>query len=187
MKTFTIKDFILYNSTCFICYNKTIFSPLNKRVTGESKISYHITNNDLVMVLKTSYNGNLNLYIDLLSNTFKTSNYDNLGYFLFKNDIYLKSFCNNCQSSICSEKIEFDLYRLHIKPFSLLNEMLYFNHNNIYYSVISDFIDNKTIIISDSGILDPNISKIELPLMPLYILKTKQKLIESISVYTLFS
>lgn len=194
MKQFTVKDFIKYNGPCFNCNN-----PINFRV-GVSNY-----NADAVATLRPSFKNDhfsvdvqiknsrsLQLWVFYKTNKIVTSDIKEFKSFVRDHSVYLKSYCDKCYCSIESKALEFDTDNLFIKPVGIARESLHVD-------------TEKAIIHIESYDLDPNNSgtvatitslekkatappaRINLPLIPLYKFQTKEKMLEKLKTYIVFS
>jgi hypothetical protein len=197
MKQFTVKDFITYNAPCFSCGESIIleFGSVelinNGKVSGQSPVFLKpIVSKDRTEIsLKISYVGSLQLWIFHKSNKFLTTNFTGLSEYLNTHKLFLRSRCNKCNSLIDSQFIEFNLKSGFIKPVGISAEYLSIQDKSHLYCIHSKFLDDKTIIIADRIDKTTPVSgvRIEIPLLPLYKFKDKEKIISKIKTYILFS
>ncbi len=192
MKTFTVKDFITYNSPCFSCGSKISFKIGVSFIKNRQPSTYlvPIVSSDFIEIdLKINYNNGLKLKILPKTNKFTVSSMKGLTTYLEKHNLFLRSYCDNCRTCIDSQFLEFNLLKEFIKPVGISDERLIVRNGNYMYELYSSFIDNySSLFISQPPIntLNSNI-RIELPLLPMYKLKNKEHFIKKVKTYILFS
>lgn len=192
MKKFTVKDFIVYNNPCFSCGNKISFRFVAQTLAKLDAPVYlkTSTNPEKVEVdLRTTYKDTLRLVVDHKSNKISTNNPQELTKYLERHKLFLNSACNKCYTTIESQFLEFNLKKGFILPVGLSHEMLMLSDNKNMYQARTSFIDEKTIVTVDKINKTIPISPVQfnLPLLPLYKFKTREKFITKITTYLIFS
>jgi hypothetical protein len=191
MKSFTVKDFITYNSPCFICESKinfTIGVLFNKKHQPTLYLTPFVTNDFIEVNLKFKYSDNgLKLKIFPKTNRFEISSMKNFMKYLEEHKLFLRSYCDTCYTRIESNPIEFNLLKFFIAPAFINDESVIVKNDNSLYELYSLFDQNySTLIVSRTDIVAPPI-RIELPLLPIYKLKNRDRFIEKVKTYILFS
>jgi hypothetical protein len=191
MKQFTVKDFIAYNNPCFSCQRAISFricvaiKPDGTAVSLRPTVSLDQTEIDL----KTTYLDTLKLWIFHTTNKIISSNFSELTEYLNNNTIFLMSTCDNCGTGIQSEVLTFNLDKGYIKPVTINSEGLIIYDDKSLYEIFSDFENKKTSVLIN--VLDKThpISPVrfELPLLPLYKFKTRERILEKLKTYLTFS
>jgi hypothetical protein len=191
MKTFTVKDFITYNSPCFSCGSKISFKIGVSFIKNRQPSTYlvPIVSSDFIEIdLKINYNNGLKLKILPKTNKFTVSSMKGLTTYLEKHNLFLRSYCDNCRTCIDSQFLEFNLLKEFIKPVEISDERLFVRNNNYKYELYSYFTHSYSVlIISDQTNIANNSIRIELPLLPMYKLKNKEHFIKKVKTYILFS
>jgi hypothetical protein len=186
----TVKDVIEYNSPCFNCNNSIlvkicIVNP--EKISLDNRVNMIYSNNILECNLNIKYNSILNLKIDPKRNKFYTSHPQALTKFLSDYRLHLVSYCDGCQTEIHSNDLVFDFNKSIIEPTDIAREILYVNDNDTAYQIVSA----KHFDISQLIIKYVNQNKepfyLKLPFIPLSQFKTKEKFIQKIKTYLLFS
>jgi len=192
MKKFTVKDFIAYNSPCFSCGEKINFKfkiEFGKEFRQQNFLRVLVGPNSCLTNLRLNYSSTLQLEIFHETNKILTNNLPELKSYLNNNDLYLYNKCDKCFTTITSQRLEFNLDKLFINPVELAREMLVVSNETHMYSLVSSFTDATTTAYVD--LLDESIPvsfvKFTLPLLPLYKIKTREKLINKIKTYLTFS
>jgi hypothetical protein len=190
MKTFTLKDFINYNNPCFSCGEKISFrvfswlkDPSTSSVILHSNVTKHQTEIELIITYATT----LKLIINHISNKIITTDMLYLTEYLETHTLHLGSICNSCYTTITSTYLEFNLQKGFLLPTQISKESLILKDNKNYYQINSSFIDNKSTIIVDRTDKVSSPIRMNLPLLPLYKLKTKERCLQKIKTYILFS
>lgn len=190
MKTFTIKDFINYNGPCFSCKSKINFRVGVSIVNSQQPSIYlvpTVTNDFIEIDLKHKYNSELKLKIFPKTNKFSTSNTARLIKYLDDKKLSLRSRCDGCGTNIDSESLEFNFLQCFIKPVGICDEKLVVTHDKHLYEVYSYFTDNRSTIVFIKIDSNEDGKWVSLPLLPLYKFKNKEKFLEKIKTYILFS
>ncbi len=187
MKNFTVKDFILYNGPCFSCGKKVTINVLSNNPESNQfqKLPQFLKNNIIDVTLRIKYSHSLNLQISISDNKFKVSNMEEFISYLGCRELYISSNCKFCQNFIYSNPLQFDR-KMFIRPITILREVLSTTSKNVFYSLMSEYSENETKI----NVLDKNTNKMmkmNIPLLPLYRFKTKEKLVNKMRTYILFS
>lgn len=190
MKLFTVKDFIKYNSPCFYCNTQIMFVLLDLwDLNGQpEKGTIHpvIFPTYTSIPLEITYRNRLILHIHHKNNRIETNDIDLLKNFFGKHTIVLKSICDQCHTNIFSNPMEIDYDKMYVKPVSLRVEKIEFKDDKYFYSVRTDYLENNTVItVSSRSTTQQHIFKSSLH--PLFKFKTKEKLMEKIRTYMLFS
>lgn len=198
MKKFTVKDFILYNSPCFICnHENNFYFEIDK--TGESpnfigRVSKRamVTKDYTSVELIVHYSKNLFIKIDHKTNKFTTSSVPDLINYLKENSLSMRISCTKCAASITTNYLDFNLDKLFVYPATLHTEMYLVVDENNSYSVCSSFnIKKQSILtVSKNSDIKKNVHKpqtLYLPLIPIYKFKTREKFLNKIKTYIIFS
>jgi hypothetical protein len=193
MKKFTVKDFILYNSPCISCGGAINLYVVSRDSVNPYKnlrgIKY-ITNvgkNAITVELKITYAERLTLQIIPKSNKFKTSDVAGLWSYLDKHDLYLQSICSECKTIISSNIMMLDKLGGFIHPISLDSEDIMIKDSDCLYMIYTSYEGNSTEIhVLPKDLLKEDFN-IKIPLLPIYKFKTKEKLLQKIKTYILFS
>jgi hypothetical protein len=195
MKKFTVKDFLAYNNPCFSCKGHVnfYFACLKKGTNpsnGPSSYISPIVSNKFVGVdLKKTYNHLLNVNIYHTSNKFIVNNFHEFESFYYDNHISMVLTCPKCQTTMSSENLQFDLKNGYVKPTEVKYECLSVRNNNKSITIITYLKNaNPSSVITVEDIKNPgNPFILETPPLPFYKFKNKEKLIEKVSTYMLFS
>lgn len=199
-KKFTVKDFITYNGPCFSCNSKISFQ-IGVFKTKEKQIpavylTPTVTNEIIDIDLKTNYRDSLNLKIFTKTNKFTTSSIKSLIKYLDEHGLFLRSKCDNCQTSVDSEAIEFNILKEFIAPVAISDERLVVRDNTHQYELYSSFEPGVqggsiALISSLNAAVKSNtqnkLIRIDLPLLPMYKLKNKERFIQKMKTYIVFS
>jgi hypothetical protein len=192
MKTFTVKDFIIYNNPCFSCgskisfkigstHNELSFSPVYKKTT--------VTADHVEIDLDITYRQTFKLYIVNKSNKILSPDMKSLTDYLSMHELFLSSRCDRCYTSIESYPLEFNLAKGFIKPVGINQENLIVTDDKNMYQIHSSFnqkISTATISkINKTMPISP--ARINLPLLPLYKIKNRDRLINKLKTLVLFS
>jgi len=193
MKKFTVKDFITYNGPCFSCQSKIVFqvgvfNTKSKQSTTSVFLSPTVTNEFINIDLRINYRDSLNLRIFTKTNKFTTSSMKSLTKYLDEHGLFLRSKCDNCHTNVDSEALEFNLLKEFIAPVAIGDERLVVNHNKYLYELYSNFGSSCSILIISTTVSPPITPiRMELPLLPMYKLKNKERFIEKVKTYLIFS
>lgn len=189
MKKFLVKDFIAYNNPCFSCGD-----PINLQfgVTGSSystTLRPVVTPEKTEVNLKITYIDSLTLWINHKTNRVLSSNNGALTNFLSDYKLNLISRCDRCMTSIESQFLDFNLLQGYVNAVGLAREHLMVHHNDKIYALSSSFIQEKSFItVTSLDKVKPLAPfSIETPLLPLHKLQTRERLIEKINTYMIFS
>lgn len=192
MRKFTIKDFITYNNPCFSCGNKISirFGSANTISQNETVFLTPIVNIESVNItLKITYASSLKLKIFSKSNKIQTTSPEDLTKYLREHNLFVRSYCDRCHSSIESSFLEFNISKGFIYPFDISNELLIIKNKQTAYNLSSSFFEEKSILMVDK--LDKNnyIAPLyfNLPLMPLYRFKDREHFLNKMKLYVVFS
>ena len=186
MKKFTIKDFILYNGPCFSCGKKITIQMVNIPVKhlGNSGTTLTINKNIIEVKLKIKYSFSLDLQLFINNNKFEVSDMEKFITYLGVKDLYLVSNCSKCNNMIISNILQFDS-KGYIKAISLMNETIKIQNGNKSCSLFTEYSTNSTQLKVFEKNKVPLI--MDLTLLTLYKFKTKEKLLNKINTYILFS
>jgi len=185
MKRFTVKDFILYNGPCFSCGNKVNVNLVYININQFTKLPQSIKKSIIDVTLKIKYSFSLDLQISISDNKYKVSDIEKFITYLGIHELHLVSRCSHCQNLIYSNTLQFDSKGF-IRPITILREVLSIESDNVFYSVMSEYAENMTYI----NVLNQDTNKmmkLDIPLVPLYKFKTKEKLLKKLKTYILFS
>lgn len=193
MKKFTVKDFITYNGPCFSCQSKIVFqvgvfNTKSKQSATSVFLSPTVTNDFINIDLRINYRDSLNLRIFTKTNKFTTSSMKSLTKYLDEHGLFLRSKCDNCHTNVDSEALEFNLLKEFVVPVAIGDERLVVNHNRYLYELYSNFGSSCSILIISTTVSPPITPiRMELPLLPMYKLKNKERFIEKVKTYLVFS
>lgn len=199
-KKFFIKDFIKYCSPCFGCDHLMTFR-VGYRDRGENDMAPDaniwaethmaiVTDEYTEVELSIRYRTNLKFWVYHRTNKLVASDAHSFNEFIHKRELYLYCKCVHCQSQIVSKPLDFQRFNGIVAPTSLRYEEFHISIENKRYSLATDFTTGKSV-----GILrtytEPNVSgpdlKWEMKLLPKYKLGTRQKLIDKLDTYAVFS
>lgn len=200
MKKFTVKDFITYNGPCFSCQSKItfeigVFNTKSKQVPAVY-LTPTITNESIDIDLKINYRDSLSLRVFTKTNKFTTSSVKSLNKYLDEHGLFLRSKCDNCKTSVDSEAIEFNILKQFIAPVAISDERLVVRDDKHQYELYSSFKPGdqggSIAIISSLNAAGKNNTqnkfiRIDLPLLPIYKLKNKERFIQKMKTYIVFS
>lgn len=138
--------------------------------------------------LKVTYSNTLQLWIFHKSNKILASDIMVLTDYLSSHRLYLTSQCDKCHTNVRTNYLEFNLVKGYIKPVELDIENLFLIDKGNRYRILSDFREEKSeIFISklDHSSSDP--IRIKLPLLNLSRFKDRERLLNKLRTYALFS
>lgn len=186
MKTFTVKDFIAYNNPCFSCGKSINFKVYANE--GTSGLRPTVKPDYTSIDLQVTYTSTLQLWVFHKTNKIISSDSRLLADYLYNHKIYLSTFCD-CYSSITSQFLEFNLDKSYIAPVGISSERLVVSDDHNMYTIYSSFIDEETSVSVDTIDKTTPVSPIQfkMPLLPLYKIKTKERLINKLKTYVTFS
>ena len=191
MKKFTVKDFIGYNNPCFSCGERISFKLgiVTNGVDGSAQLRPTVKPEYTVVDLKVTYSKTLQLWIFHNTNKFIASNPIDFTEYLNENHLFLHSKCDKCMSSIESMFLEFNKDMGFVKPVSISREILLVNDDRNQFILNSSFAWNKSVLSADRLDKTAPISPIvlDLPLLPLYKFKTKERFLNKVKTYVVFS
>ena len=191
MKKFTVKDFITYNNPCFSCGNKISFKigSVNGANQPPVYIRSTVTPERTEIDLKVTYNDTLQLWIFHKSNKILSSDMRGLTDYLAGHKLFLSSRCDKCYTSIESHFLEFNLNKGFINPVGVsLETLMVYDEKNLY-QVYSSFIKECSVVVVDRINKTTPISpmRFDLPLLPLYKFRDKDKFLNKMKTYLIFS
>jgi hypothetical protein len=193
MKKFTVKDFITYNGPCFSCQSKIIFQigvfNTKARQSATSVFLNPVVTNEFVNIdLKINYRDSLSLKVFTKTNKFTTSSMKALTKYLDEHGLFLRSKCDNCHTDVDSEALEFNLLKEFIAPVAIGDERLVVTHDKYLYELYSDFKNSRSVLIISPAFSSSIVPmSMNLPLLPMYKLKNKERFIEKVKTYLIFS
>jgi len=191
MKQLTVKDFINYNGPCFSCGKLPelyIQVTANQPVNFDRDIRPSLDKKCMEIVLSYKYDKNLLMWIEYETNKVSFSNFSEIAQFLSDFKIKIKKKCNECQNCLCSSYLEWNLPKQYLKPITLDWERIVLKDETYIYYIYNSYTHNKSSLQSDR--LDNNIRntfKVETPLISLRKFSNKERLINKIKTYMLFS
>ena len=198
-KKFFVKDFIHYCSPCFVCgYTMTFKFGFNGNgqdalfpdCTWANTAMTIVTDKYTVVDLSIRYRANLKIYIYHRNNKLVTSDNVSFSDYLAKRKLFLICYCVGCDSSISSRNLDFQTFNGVVSPTTIRYENFLISHKNRRYQLRSDF-DKQKSIGTVRTYTAPNVSGpdlvFEMKLLPKYKLGNKQKLIDKLNTYALFS
>jgi hypothetical protein len=194
-KKLTIKEFILYNNPCFICGNKITFYLKCNHNSNPFSVPQNLTstlkNKELDVTLLLEYKSTLKLKFNILTHEYITNNEIKLNNYLLGKSLFLSSYCDLCNSCINSNYLDFQSNGTTgiIKPIIICSETFIIKTNNSTYILKSSFNDKRTVVsiyTSEFNLLQKANIEIDIPLLPLYKFKTKEKLLEKLKILVTF-
>jgi hypothetical protein len=186
----TVNDFMNYNNPCFNCNSKIAFTLniVNKSTHIQTPLKPIITQKYIKFKLLVGYGASLDLIIDRVSNKFSSNNPNFLLIHLKNKEIHFVSHCDKCETEIKSNLAELSFENGFIKPITISYEYLVAKSKNHQYIASSNFEENKShIMIVNKKQNSLTEFSITTKLLPLYKVKTKEKLIDKIKLYSVFS
>lgn len=200
MKKFTVKDFIIYNSPCFSCKGESNFYfEIDTTDTDNPNFTSRISKRAMVITdyteveLVIHYANNLLIKIEHKTNKFTTSSMEALVKYLSNRRLSMRIVCARCAASVETNCLDFNLEKMFIYPTTINNESYLVSDIKYTYHVFSRFDFNKRTLLTISNNdkvkknINTNAQQIELPLLPLYKFKTKEKFLNKIKTYLTFS
>lgn len=193
MKQFTVKDFIGYNNPCFSCGEHISFrivaDTMDIDVVGTTNLRPTVNSEYTVVDLKLTYENTLQLWIFHQSNKIITSDSKALTKYLSDHKLRLKSRCDKCFTNIESNNLEFNLEKSFIKPVELSLEQLMLDDGSNRYQITSYFYHKQSTIAIDRIDRATPITPVHLtvPILPLYLFKDKEHVINKMKTYLIFS
>jgi len=142
-----------------------------------------IKNNLLIVTLRIKYSFTLKLQICIDNNKFEVSDMEKFITYLGIQNLILISECKKCKSFIISNELQFD-HRGFVKPVILKREGICLIDGDKNYDLMTEFSKNKTglRLFDDKGIME-----MDLPLLPLYKFKSRDKLLRKLKMCVVFS
>jgi len=190
MKQFTVKDFITYSGPCFSCQSKISFK-IGSFSNEQPMAAYlvPVVTNDFIDVdLKINYNNGLSLRIFTKTNKFTVSSMKGFTKYLEKHKLFLRANCDKCRTRVESQVLDFNLLKEFIAPVNISDEQLIVKDGKYLYELYSSFeAGYSALIINSTSKPSVNSIRMELPLLPMYKLKNKERFIEKVKTYILFS
>lgn len=182
MDLFTVKDFINYGNPCINCGKvmRIFVEQIFNDECSKLDFNYDINSHLIKIIVQTKYKSSLKLNINLLNNKYYTNDNSWLKQFLTNKQIGLSSWCDYCESSIVAAPLSFNKNKF-IDPFGIEREYFLISYRNYQYNILASYSEEKSYLYL------PNYKTITLPFFPLYKLKTKEKFIEKIKIFLLFS
>lgn len=191
MRKFTVKDFITYSGPCFSCKSKIRFEigvSFGKTYQQSVYLVPTVTNDFIEINLKINYNNGLSLKIFPKTNKFTTSSMKSLIKYLEEHKLFLRAKCDECYTCIDSQMLNFNLLKEFIAPVGISDEKLIVKDKKYLYELYSDFeYSYSVLIISTTSAPTITPIRMELPLLPMYKLKNKERFIEKVKTYLIFS
>lgn len=188
MKKFTIKDFIKYNGPCFNCGETINFRVL---VDNSTNMRPNFGPDHFSIDLSIKYSRSLQIWLFYKTNKIVTSDPKELSIYLKEHELRLKSYCDRCYSNVESQPLEFDLENSFVKPVGIQSELFNIEDDKYFYNIntLNKDAYSGTIVtltsLNKKATSTP--SSLVLPLLPLYKFQTKEKLINKIKTYLVFS
>ena len=186
MKLLTVKDFIAYNNPCFSCGDNIhfIIVSVKSKTSWDQPVELRPTvgHEFIHFDLKTTYKKVLRVFIGNKTNSFQSTDNEDLKKYMNEHKLFLRAKCTKCNTRIESFYLDFDLARGHIKPTSISHEYLIFNDNHNFYRIETSVMRSSTkVSVSNNG--NYSSSELELPLMLLSKFRNKEKLIKKLKIY----
>lgn len=194
-KKFFVKDFIQYVSPCFGCEKPLSLRIMYKHKKEEENIpsvslTPVITDKHLAVDLSIKYSSQLRLWIFHKSNTFMVNDNKAFNNYIADHNLWLMAECS-CNTYYYSNDLNFQTFNFPqtIGATTLRSEHIIIHEKDTTYVIHSDFINNKTAadIFKSVASSRSNHLTFNLPLLPKYKIKTKQKLLDKLNTYILFS
>lgn len=192
MKNFTVKDFILYNSPCFNCGGNINFYFEFEPASDYGNFSKRamVTTDFVEVELVVHYANNLLIKIENKTNKYTTNNHAALTTYLSKFELSLHSRCERCFTDIVSNTLKFDEERNVICPTTIKYEQYQITDNENVYAVYTKLVSNDTyskILVSKINATKNISTYLNMPPLPIYKFKTKEKFLNKIKTYVTFS
>jgi hypothetical protein len=189
MKRFTVKDFISYNAPCFSCGEKIILKIGHVGEHIEGYLRPTVKPDHTVIDLKVSYHHTLQLFIYHQTNKIISTDIRGLTDYLYSHKLFLQSFCDKCYTSVKSHFLTFNLDKGYVEPVGISSERLMVTDDDNMYAMDSSFMEEKSIVTVSRISKATPVSPVwfHLPLLPLYKIKTKERLVNKIKTYLTFS
>lgn len=198
-KKFFVKDFIQYCSPCFACdglmtfrlgvreRHPTVAVPDDDRPNSYSTV---VTDKYVESELNIRYHSSLKIWIYHRNNKVVASNSTTFSNFLAEKRLFLYCVCSVCRSDIASKPLDFQTFNGVVGPATLHFERYNISVKNRRYSLETDFVKG-TSIGRVRTYIAPNVSKADLvfnmKLLPKYKIGSRQKLIDKLNTYAIFS
>jgi hypothetical protein len=189
MNNFTIKDFISNITPCVSCDNvcNVYLLIIDFKTKKINRIKPTIEDEYINFDLKITYSNKLQLKVELKSNKFFTNNLNLLKKYFDESEIYLDIICKKCSSKAKSTQIKLDFKNKFIKPISIEKETIFFLQDSNLYTVHSDYVNKKTLILIDEIKDSYKISKDKFIIPLINRKKTRSKFIDKIKTCIVFS
>lgn len=191
MKHFTVKDFIAYNNPCFSCGENISITigvtELGVDGLGLTYLKPLITTSFTSIDLKITYTKTLKLIIDHITNKFTASDLKELSNYLSSHKIFLRSMCDKCYTGIDSCYLEFNFDKCFIYPTMISQENLIVTDDNNMYNIYSSLASEKSVIIIDKLDRLTSAVRFDAPLLFLSKFKNKERFLNKMKVYLVFS
>lgn len=198
-KKFFIKDFIRYCSPCFACDNLMDFrfgfsaKGEGARVPNDiwTQTSQAIITDQYTEVeLSIRYHTNLKIWIYHRNNKVVCSDSSRFNDYLTKRDLFLVCHCLHCTSTISSQNLDFQTFNGVVGPTTLRYEKFHIIRKNQRFGLESDF-NQQTSVGTVRTYTAPSVSGpdlvFQMKLLPKYKLGNRQKLIDKLNTYAVFS
>jgi len=193
MKKFTVKDFITYNAPCFNCDSSVNFYFTISRIASETSLAGQVDKRAMVTVgyteveLIVHYAANLKIKIDHKTNKFTTNSPEALTKYLSEHKLCLLSRCSKCYAYIHSTNIDFNIEKGFVYPVSIKSERYTVIDDKTIYHIRSLFENKEQRTIVDISRAYASTLTLIIPLLPIFKFKTKDKFLNKMKIYTLFS
>lgn len=192
MRKLSVKDFIVHNNPCFSCGHNISIRLGSTKTISETETAYlqvTVTQDCVDIDLQITYHDALKLKIFHKTNKIETSNIRLLTKYVRDHKLFLVSTCTNCKTRIESTFLELNLEKWFAHPITISNELLIVKDKNVSYQISSSFFEEKSLLIVDK-INNTNFAPSEyfdLPLLTLFKLKNRERFLNKIKTYILFS
>jgi hypothetical protein len=186
MKKFTVRDFITYNNPCFSCGES-----VRIEVSGPGYLEPNINPEMMEVDLRVNYYNALRLSIRHKDNRILTNDKQMLIEYLDNHELVLDSICHSCGSNIRSTKMVFHVDQGFVETVEIAYETLVVKDlaHQRKYAIRSDFSANQSqfrvFTLSKDG--ETFSSKLDLPLMPKSMFKSKRHLLDKCKTLITFS
>lgn len=198
MKKLTVKDFIGYNNPCFSC-GEAIELQVCFETEGVDNFLHPVVHSRYLEIdLHIRYVSTLKLWIFHGTNKILSSDVKVLTEYLAERKIVMISRCRGCHTFVRSQPLIFDLRKGVVQAITIEQELLMLFEGGYQYRLMSVFKENTTSMSASKieGVPTKNLPmpvdmsdaiEMELPLLPIYTLKSRQALISKLRTYITFS
>ena len=187
MKQFTIKDFIAYNNPCFSCGESIHFNFVSNEENNTAGLKPTVKQEYTTVNLKRTYEQTLQLQVIHHSNRFASTNSKDLVKYLSDHKLSLSSNCGKCLTHIESQYLDFNLDKGYILPVGISRENLIVSEDSFIYHVYSSYFTGQSMILVDRLDKPTSHIRLDIPLLSLSKIKNRERLINKIKTYMIFT